>query len=114
MSEEDIKQCENCAGRKCGNDDCLVCYDICALVFCIFPLLTSVFGIDYHDANSIVQTAFKMLVFSLFPLAVSLIGLKKSDKFRTISPAVFSFTFVLILVYAVILLIGLTDGGQLF
>lgn len=114
MGEEEIMQCENCTDEKCSKDNCLIGYDICALIFCVFPLLTSIFGIDYHNANNIVQSAFRMLVYSVFPLAITIISLKKSDKFKTISSAVFSFLFVLMLVYGVLLLIGFVDGGKLF
>lgn len=112
MGEEEIRQEENC--ENCQKVISLVGYDLLALIFCVCPILTSIFAIDYHNANNIVQTAGKMFVFALFPLIISIIGLKNADKAKTISHVVFSIIFVLLVIYFVILLVGFADGGKLF
>ena len=113
MGEEENMQCENCADKNCNNN-CLIGYDLCALVFCFYPLVTSIFGIDYNNASVMLQTSFKMIIFALFPFAISIVGLKKSKTNKTISPAIFSLVFIIMLIYAVLILVGITDGGQLF
>ena len=127
MSEEEIMQnennqqenCEQNCEQKCEKECCTngfstVGYDICGLILCIYPILTTIFAIDYHDANEIVQTGLKMLLFCAIPFAIAKIGLKKSNVTKSLSSLLFSVIFVLIVVYAVILLIGIADGGQLF
>lgn len=121
MGEEEIRQEGNCENCEQTSDISLIGYDICALVFCIFPIMTTIFTIDYHNPNNIVQTAGKMFLYALFPLIITMIGVKNankakkiSDKAFTISNSVFSFVFILLVVYFVILLVGFADGGKLF
>ena len=112
MSEEELKQEVNC--ENCEKSISLIGYDILALIFCICPILASIFTIDYHNPNNIVQTAGKMFIYALFPFIISVLGMKRADKAKTISNNVFSFVFVLLVVYFVILLVGFADGGKLF
>lgn len=121
MGEEEIRQDENCQNCEQASDISLIGYDILALIFCAYPILTTIFTIDYHNPNNIVQTAGKMFLYALFPLIISMIGMKNankakkiSDKAFTISNSVFSVVFVLLVVYFVILLVGFADGGKLF
>ncbi len=91
-----------------------IAYDICALVFCLCPLLTTIFGIDYHNANNIVQTAGKMFALSLFPLAIALIGIFNKKASNETSHIALATVFILEIIYLMILLIGFLDGGKLF
>lgn len=109
MSEEEIIQNENES-----NKFSTVGYDICGLIFCIYPIFTAIFGIDYHNADEILHTALKMLAYCALPFAIAKIGLNKKNIGRTLSPVLFSVVFVLIVIFAVILLIGFADGGKLF
>lgn len=123
MSEEEIMQNENnqqenceykCEKECCTNNFSTVGYDICGLIFCFYPILTTIFEIDYHDANEILRTALKMLVYCALPFVIAKIGMNKQNITKTLSPVLFSVVFVLIVIYSVILLIGFADGGKLF
>lgn len=121
MEEEmNQNQCEcgenncQCEEHNCSKECSVRGYDILALIFCIYPIAISIFGIDYHSADVMVQTGVKMLSFLAFPLISAIISLKKSDKCRTHGSIVFTAVFILLVVYSVILLVGFTDGGKLF
>lgn len=102
--------------KSSKSENCVstLAYDICALVFCVCPLLITIFTIDYHNANIIVQSAGKMLAFSLFPFAIALIGIFNKDMKNETSHIALSAVFLLDIVYLMILLIGFLDGGKLF
>lgn len=108
---EDNCQCE---AKDCAKECSVRGYDILALVFCICPITVSIFGIDYHNASGMLHEALKMLAFLAFPFVSAVLSLKKSDKCRTLGPIVFTTVFILAVVYAVILMVGIADGGKLF
>lgn len=112
MSEEE-KQC-NCEENKCECGHTTFAYDLCAIIFCICPVLALLFTIDFHNANNIVNTAIKALAFSLFPLAISLIGIKEKERKNDSSHIALTLVVIIDIIYAMILLFGFLEGGKLF
>ncbi|MBP3846408.1 hypothetical protein J6I39_01525 [bacterium] len=111
-------QCEEqncqCDSKDCAKECSVRGYDVLALIFCICPIAVSIFRIDYQNPDNMLQLAFKMLVFLAFPFISAVLSLKKSDKCRTFGPIVFATVFILAVVYAVIMFLGISDGGKLF
>lgn len=115
MSEENNQcQCEQCSETNCCKSRTTFPYDLCAMIFCVCPVLTSLFTIDFHNPDSIVHTAIKAIAFSLFPLAISIIGIKDTERKNDSSHIALTVVILLEIVYAMILLIGFLDGGKLF
>lgn len=115
MSEEEMNQCQceehNCeCAKKCTTAP----YDICSIIFCIFPVLAELFTINFHEPTSIVKASVKALVLSLFPLAISIIGVKDKERENHTSHIALTAVIMIDVIYAMILLIGFLDGGKLF
>lgn len=118
MSEEEMNQCEcqecQCEEFKNPSARTTTPYDICAIIFCIFPVLAELFTINFHDASSIVQTSLKALELSLFPLVISIISAFEHERKNDSSHIALTVVILIDVIYAMILLIGLLDGGKLF
>jgi len=115
MSEEEMNQC-NCEEHKCECAKKLTTkpYDICAIIFCIFPVLAELFTINFHEPSTIVKASVKALVLSLFPLIISIIGMRDNERKNDTSHMAFTFVAMIDVIYLMILLIGFLDGGKLF
>lgn len=118
MSEEEINQCHSqdgqCEECKCTKVRTTTPYDICAIIFCIFPVLTELFTINFHEPSSIIKTSVKALELSLFPLVISLIGVCENERKNDTSHIALTFVILTEVIYLMILLVGFLDGGKLF
>ena len=113
MSEDEMNQC-NCQECACEKKRTTKPYDILAIIFCICPVLVMLFSIDYHNATTIVQTAGKAILLLIFPLVISIIGIKDTERENHTSHIANTVVCMIFIIYAVLLLIGLLDGGKLF
>ncbi len=119
MSEEEMNQCECqecqcCEEQKTPKKRTTTPYDICAIIFCIFPVLAELFTINFHDASSILHQSLKALELSLFPLVIAIIGVCENERKNDTSHIALTFVIMIDIIYAMILLFGFLEGGKLF
>ena len=113
MSEEEMNQCE-CEEHKCECKHTTFAYDLCAMIFCVCPVLTLLFTIDIHNADNMVQTALKGILLLIFPLAISLIGINEKERKNNSSHIALTMISMIYIIYAMVLLFGFLEGGKLF
>lgn len=118
MSEEEMNQCQceecQCEGNKVTERRTTTPYDICAIIFCIFPVLAELFTINFHDATNIVQTSIKALELSLFPLVIAIISAIEKERKNDTSHIALTVVIMIDIIYAMVLLFGFLEGGKLF
>lgn len=107
-------QAQTAPAAEVSEDFSVIGYDICGLLFCFYPMLAALVGIDYSNANDVVWTALGFMFLSFFPLAISLITIfNKNIKFKVISYITLASTIILFFVYFVVFIFGIASGGKL-